>query len=192
MNRRGADRTGPLGGAGMVGLWGASSLIKSIQRGTTTTSGATTGTVTVNQVDMNNSMLLYGGNAGTDTNVNLPEGKQRIDLTNSTTVTGSRNSTSGSATYCPFDLIEFRPGVIKSIQRGSVAITSTNTDVTITAVDMSKSVCLFHGQSVNGVFVWTAAQGELQAALTSATNVRFTIYNAGTSATGSWEVVEFF
>jgi len=146
----------------------------------------------VNAVNMNNSMLLYGGNAGTDTNVNLPEGKQRIDLTNSTTVTGSRGSTSASGTYCPFDLIEFNPGVIKSIQRGSVGITSINTDVTITAVDMNKSVCLFHGQSVVGIFIWTAAQGELVAALTSATNVRFTILNAGTSATGSWEVVEFF
>lgn len=53
--------TAVLGGAGMVSLWGASSLIASVQSGTITLNASPNGTATITAVNTANSVIVFGG-----------------------------------------------------------------------------------------------------------------------------------
>ena len=177
---------------GMVSLWGASSLIKSIQRGSVVSAaGTVTGTATITAVNLANAVLVWLGAKSTDTNADQRYGMCDIALTNATTVTITRGGNNGDTT-ASFEVIEFAPGVVKSVQSGRVAISGNPTNVTVTAVDMAKSQLFFLGASAAGAFVWTGAQGEVSVALTTTTNVAFSLVNTGVSHTGSWFLVEFF
>ena len=58
-HRRLGAGTGPLGGSGMVGLWGASSIIDNIQYGTIAINGvSTSSTATITSVDLSRSVLI--------------------------------------------------------------------------------------------------------------------------------------
>ena len=79
---------------------------------------------------------------------------------------------------------------IKSIQRGSVAISSTSViNVPITSVDLTKSIVLFTHQvptsttDVSNTFV--------TAELTTSTNIAFTRGGTGNGGTIKWEVIEY-
>lgn len=129
---------GPLGSAGMVGLWNASSLIKSIQSGAASWSAAYTTTATISSVDVNNTYIACVGmtNGGVDDQGMFA----RPTLTNSTTITfTSNNNGPNGKTYYWF-AIEYMPGVVKSIQQGSMNFSSTGTPTaTISSVRVGKA-----------------------------------------------------
>lgn len=138
---------GPLGGAGMVGSWNASSLIASVQRGTFSfgTSDTTINT-TINPVDASRAIAIFTGttNGGVDAQGLLP----RIQLTSNTNVQAVRGYQDGSnGATAPWQVIEFIPGVIKSIQISNIYYISGSTTATITAVNTSKSVVMSTGYS---------------------------------------------
>lgn len=150
MNRRGADRTGPLGGSGLVGMWGASSLIKSIQYGTISMSGSS-GTAAITAVDTANSFVLLNGRSS---NWSGGSGAQyfdtQVELTNSTTVTAYRITSGGITVVAAFVVVELMPGVARSIQSGLITIgTGTTNTATVTSVNTAKAWMIWTGNRAN-------------------------------------------
>jgi hypothetical protein len=91
----------------MLGIWSSkpSSPIKSIQRGTISIAGAnTSNTATITAVDTAKTMLNWLGHTA-DGDIGLRVLMQLV-LTNSTTVTATRQYNSG-ATVISFEAIEF-------------------------------------------------------------------------------------
>lgn len=189
--RRQRTFIGPQGMAGMVGLWGASSLIKSIQRGTISiTSGATSNTATIAAVDPNNTRIVFlntippsGG--GTETNA------CRVALTNSTTVTAFVNSTGASDRIVGYEVIEYLPGVIKSVQRGTLATSAAASGTaTITAVDMNKATLDHLGYTMT-TSANVSTDGWFKLILTDSTTVTGNGLSAYTRTAG-YQVIEWF
>ena len=80
--------------------------IKSIQRGTITLSSTLTATATISSVNVNKSMLNFLGCVdGTTSTTN--SGFARIELTNATTITATRNTSTFGASVVAYEVIEF-------------------------------------------------------------------------------------
>src|SRR5688572_13018200 len=116
----------------------APSLVKSVQRGTIVLSTTNTG-ATINAVNLSNAMLFasyqdLGGINAADRNA------VRVELTNATTVSALYGAVSGNSANVSWEVIEFVPGLFRSIQRGTATTgAGTTTTATITAVNMAKT-----------------------------------------------------
>ena len=168
------------------------SLIKSVQAGTIVISGAASATATITAVVPANAIVLYLGashTSGAETGGHRT--MVRVALTNATTVTGTVGAAS-SNTVLSYVVVEFWPGVIKSIQAGtiSLATTTVSATATITAVTTAKSALFPVGWSNNlDPFL---AESICRVALTNATTVTATkVGITGTDVAG-YQVVEFF
>lgn len=181
---------GPAGAQGLSALRGASSVIKSIQRGTIAMN-TTSDTATIAAVDVANTRLRFLGFNDNNAADNIPDASIRIALTNATTVTATRASSGASNPIVSYEVIEYFPGVIKSIQRGSIAILSAATaTATIEPVNTAKSEIDYLGVQ----FPTTATQREwAYLTLTNGTTVTGTRSSAaGTTTTVGFQVVEWF
>jgi hypothetical protein len=185
---------GPLGGGGLVGLWGASGLIASVQYGTIAIGGAgTSGTATITAVNTANAVLVdlrqsNNWSGGTDPQYVSTS----LALTNSTTVTASRYASGGISATAAFAVIEFRPGVLKSVQYGSVSLAAaTSATATITAVNPATTILLSLG--ITGDPTARADYFYSYLTLTNSTTVTATrASGGGTSITHAFAAVEFF
>lgn len=104
-----------------------------------------TDSVTINSVDTTRTILIYSG-VKNDTSTVGGNVLMSYELINPTTVTATRIGNSGNNLSTIY-VIEFLPGIIDSLQTGSITITATNltnTD-TITSVDTTRSIVVFHG-----------------------------------------------
>lgn len=185
---------GPLGSSGVVGRWGASSLIDSVQRGT----GSYASTVTITAVDTSRSVLLYGGNQFSANNDNKQYWFQRASLTNSTTVTFTLTGGAGINT-AGWQVIEFKPGVLKSVQRGTFTLAAGqgSATATITAVNTNKSLLCVLGSSNNDSVTGGYLGGQETTTYTELTNATTVTATRNTAAGAiatvvSYEVWEFF
>ena len=191
--RRERNFIGPAGMGGMVGLWGASSLIRSVQRGTISTT-ATSATATIAAVNTANTVVVFLGMTQTQANVNLAVAIGRVTLTNATTITATLGANAGTAVFS-YEVIEYQPGVIKSVQLGTVAVAgNASATATVTAVDTNKSCTVMLGWSIGTVAAPTADQFAMNTVLTNATTITATraIADAGNSITVGFLLVEFF
>lgn len=177
-------------------MGGASALIKSIQRGTISLSGATSGTATITSVVTANSVVRYLGDSQSDPATDdVTFFASRLALTNATTVTGSSIAGNASNTQIiSYEVVEYFPGVLKSVQRGTVDMTTvTSKTATITSVDTTKSTVDHLGFNSN----WpaTPAYGSVTRArwaLTNATTVTATVGNASNASCSlGYQVAEF-
>ena len=153
-------------------------------------SGVATGTTTISSVNLSQAMIMFGGFRSNAFQADLP----RLTLTNSTTLTATRNNTPANTCALRFNVVEFNINFIRSIQRGE-SLKGTSTDpfnVTISSVNRAKAFSNFLAWSTdNGaanVDYTTATQS-----LTSSTNLQFDCNGTSGSVTTtySWEVVEF-
>lgn len=167
------------------------SLVKSVQRGTIAITGATSNTATITSVDTANTRLrLIGriyddGGAGTGTNAQY---LVRIALTNATTVTASVNTSPGGSTCTvSFEVVEYVPGVVKSVQRGTVTIGAGT--ATINAVNVSKAELDHLGLTDNAAALTSG--GDTRLTLTNATTVTVAAGVTSAQVTG-YQVVEFY
>lgn len=164
------------------------SLIKSIQRGTITIpGGSTTNGATITAVVTANSALYWLGNSlNTAGQVDSAQFMARLALTNATTVTATRGGTTEDVTVS-FEVVEYWPGVLRSVQRGTVAV---GTPATITSVTTAKSLLTYLGcvgaTTTGGE--WGAQEPKL--VLTNATTVTASA-TSGTDVCG-YQVVEFY
>lgn len=161
--------------------------LQNISAAFSSTTSATNDT-TITAIATANSAIAYGGvkcNSSTFSN-NQNYGQ----ITSTTNVRWTRSGTS-SATITPFyAVIEFIPGVLKSLQRGGISVASaTSNTATISAVDTSKAIVSYTGQTATATApreVW----GNIT--LTNSTTVTAAKNTAGTTTSViGYEVWEF-
>lgn len=152
-------------------------------------SGDTSKTVTISSVDTSRSLVLLDGwHVGSNTDFRLCY--SRLDLTNGTTVTATRN-TSGVALTVRGVVIQFAPGKVSSIQTGTITLssgTSSNT-ATISSVTTSRAVAIYMGNITSGTIISRAA---CTAELTNSTTITAARGDGSSStATVGYTVIEF-
>lgn len=169
--------------AGFASLAGASSFIASSQRGTINLAAATSNTATINTVRTDCAVVAWGGTSTAASSVDA--GWARVTLTNATTVTVNVNTAANA--NVTYHVLEFRPGVVRSIQSGTIG---NSTTASITEVDPAKSWLIFRGWTVN---VTTDERSQQRFILTNGTTVTATTVGAGggETTTGAYTVVEF-
>jgi len=162
-------------------------LLNSIQQGEISIVGAgiTSGTVTITEVDLDKSLLIFHGSRSCLES--LLYHRARIELTNATTVTAFINTASVHTKYFDFTVLEFSSG-IASIQSGTIAMTNEENTATIDEVDTDKSFVIHLGE-LAGIDDITRVGCTLE--LTNGTTV--TCKNTQTNAlsTVGFMVVEF-
>jgi len=77
---------------------------------------------------------------------------------------------------------------VKKVQRGTTDLSGTSVDITISAVELTRTIVLI--QWTTGAFS-KAASFHVGAALTASTTLRLQRYSSGTTCTVTWEVIEF-
>lgn len=165
-----------------VAQWLQRSLIKSIQRGSITiANGQVTGTGTITSVSTGNTRLIYLGESHGASETNSSRRRSRITLTNATTVTATRSDSGGTETVL-FQVTEYWPGVIRSIQLGTVA----NTTAAINAVDPTKATIDQLG--------WLTAQtdGDCGASVTLTDATTVTGVAQGSGTTSGYQVIWWY
>lgn len=178
------------GHSAIVSQWKQRGFIKSVQRGTITiTTPALSNTATIAAVDTGNARLILLGASNNDTGVHPGSIGIRIAFTNSTTITATKQQDNVDTGVVSFEVIEFVPGIIKSVQRGSITLNgvASNTS-TITAVNTAKSQMDYFGTNLdNADYLWC------RVALTNGTTVTGTRVGAtGNISTVGWQVTEFY
>lgn len=171
---------------------GASSVIKSIQYVTSSilTSNSSRN-VTITAVDTANTILLCMFTAGGGSQPDSTW-KYTAHLSSSTNIQLTRSNSSASAPDpCGIFVVEFQPGVIRSVQSGEKDLgNSASGTVTITSVNTAKSVALYlghRGKATDG----SSNRGAI-VALTDATTVTITIDDSDTNTYVRWMVVDFY
>ena len=190
--RRQRNLLGPQGMGGMVSLWGASSLIKSVQRGTFDLGApaVTSGTATIAAVDLANSIITHTGKDYGGSSATVYEIVTRLELTNTTTVTFYINNAIAAGRILGYEVIEFRPGVLKSSQRGTISAAAASATASITEVDVNKSLVFNLGHTSNFT-TYQANTTFVRMALTNGTTV--TEFEGGSiQVTVGYQVAEFF
>lgn len=152
---------------------------------TLTISGATaSNTATITAVDTNKAVVIPQGVRSDSANAGHND--VRLALTDSTTVTGTRDDSTSATTTVVFRVVEERR--IKSIQRGTIAITSSNASntATVTAVDVTKCTIVHLGtDSAN-------ADDRVTLSLTNSTTITATRASTGGTATVGYQLVEYY
>lgn len=164
-----------------VGQWLQRSLIRSIQRGSITiNNGFLIGTATITSVVPERARLIYLGESHGAPEPNSSRRRSRIALTNATTITATRDGNTGTETVL-FEICEFWPGVMRSVQRGTVG----NTTAAITAVTPAKSTIDQLGWSTS------ATDGDCGASVTLTDATTVTGVAQGSSTTSGYQVIEW-
>lgn len=167
--------------------------IQSIQAGTITVNSATaSGTATITAVDTTRSAVLWLGQTTTNASTSPASYQTGTTLTNATTVTATRgNGASTGILTVGYVVVEFRPGVLRSVQQYNYNTSSASSSYTqaINAVDTRNSVIFFGGSYANSTseLVFFAS-----VVLTNSTTVTMT--RNGTTTTSRnhcWAVLEF-
>jgi hypothetical protein len=167
----------------------ASGALKSnVQQFSVTKSTGTSNTQTITTVTAANTMIAWGGNRNNTGGVNVFTCIPYIALTDGSTVTLTSNST--AAFTCNFTIIEFISGVLKSAQRGSVAISASTSGTATpgTAVTAANSVCAFMGETGAGT---TDATTNTRITLTNGTPTITANVTTSSSPTAGYELIEF-
>lgn len=176
----------------MVGLWGANSFIRSIQYGLVRVNASTaTGTATITAINTANAALMYLGMSQdfvTD-NANIDA---HVVLTNSTTVTAARNATGpGNFLDVSFVVVEFVPGIVRSLQSGTITMGGLQTSLTatITAVNAATAMVAY-GHNLESTGDANASYSRVT--LTNSTTVTVNRVSGTAGNTLAYQVVEFF
>lgn len=165
---------------------GGGSNIKGIQRGTTTLgSGLTTTTATISSVNTGNSIAEISFNSDS-TGVSNSNVLTSAELTNSTTLTFTRNSVVGNISIY-WVVTEYF--AVKSKQSGNFSTSSATATATISSVNIAKSRLI--------VTAWTnVGANNLETTifsyeLTNPTTITFKQQGANQKQY-YWQVIEFF
>lgn len=175
-----------------VSQWTQRSLVKAVQTVSIDLNGTLTNTATITAVDLNNTLLFYLGQTSVGNSTN-PSLFAVLVLTNATTVTATCNSNSGSTIPVNGLVLEFMPGVIKSVQRGTITVNSvTSNTATVTAVNVAKAALWMLGFSYATTSIDFATLPKL--ALTNATTITATTGQspAAFNVIASYQLAEFY
>jgi hypothetical protein len=165
-------------GSTVVSQWlrGGSGGIARIQRASITIAGggATSNTATIIAVDVSRTRIVWLGTEDNGAGGNADTVCCRVELTDPTTVTASCNSASAQVRIVSFEVIEYHPGVIRRIQRGTLATSAaTAGTATLTGVDTARTTLDGLGFTTTGAGTGPGTFGGTWV-LTNATTVTFT------------------
>ena len=155
--------------------------IRSIQSGVFATTAASA-TTTVNAVNTLHSSAIFLGINHTETSTgSYAQLLGTVVLTNSTTVTMTRQATTGTITLS-WMLIEFNPQYIASVNQAIVTIATdgTTANATIPAVKTSNCISFFGGTSAASGITTNESYAFAQAYLANSTTVTATRVGSGT------------
>lgn len=183
-----------LGPPPLVTAWTQGTIVKSVQYGTITIGNTSlTGTATITTVVPTNALVFFLGLVHQEAADGISVPFSYLQLTNATTVTATRAIQPGAGAATPvigFCVLEFLPGVIRSIQKGTVTLNAvTSNTATITAVNVAKSILLYGFESSDQNLVTDALA---RITLTNATTVTMTRNNNTGVVVGAFTVVEFY
>lgn len=192
-----ASRLTGAGYTSRVAQWRQGSLIRSIQRATiTVANGALTNTATLSPaVVPGNSRLVHLGN----TSVNGGGGgsgagptELRLTFTDGTTITATRTDTTDDAVVS-FEVIEYWPGVLRSVQRGTIALAgaASNTGALSPALQSTSKATLDY-LGCSGSVAFSADNFLARMVLTNTTTVTYTRIGTNGTLTGGFQVVEWW
>lgn len=164
-----------------------------MQRGLTTiANGASSATAALAEVNLSKSFVLMSYRGAGAINGVESQFMVRGALTNNTTLTFNRVSTSNNVDIA-WEVISLgETGA--AVERGTAATTATgNTTLnqTISAVDLSKAFAYISVQGGTGTNTGNLDELSWTAALTSPTNLRLQRGGSGTHSTINWQVVQF-
>lgn len=175
-----------------VANWGRRGIVKSIQRGTIVLNNVTSNTSTVTAVDPNNAVLHCLGFNGGGASTTLSDFLMAMVLTNGTTITATINTAVAAVHTISYELVEYWPGIIKSLQRGVITSGTSPATATITAVNTVKTLVVYGGATTTGT---PTLQGDVLSVyldLQNSTTVRWTQSNIVGTWTVPYQAVEFY
>ncbi len=181
------------------------SAIKSLQSGSCATTGTgLTCTVSITSVNTSSTVILpLGTLASRQAYIGLGDWRFTMELTNSSTVTCTRNTydSGGLETgTCSFQVVEFQPSLVKSVQRGliSMGVNGSSFNTTISSVNTAKATIFACGIRDNGgTNSGSGAYGGIEGWLPSLTNSSTLNISAALGGSGvvsgsfCWQVLEF-
>ncbi len=170
--------------------------IPEIQAFSVSFAGATSTAATISPVDTSRSVIVMAGISASGTDACMP---LRAELTNATTVTVTRTRSTGTTTVLKGFVLTYPVGIIKSIQRGTISMTSGETSkaATVTSVNTAKSILNHLGNTTNESSSPSLyAPSESTLTLTNATTVtadRGSVTGTAGALTNvtSYELIEF-
>ena len=169
-----------------LGIGGSN--IKSKQSGTVDIAGLTTKDITISAVDLSKSIVrvVFGGNAQAGM---LNSVLVSAWFINSTTIRVYRYTSSSDTTQPIYwEVVEFNN--VKSKQTGELICAAPTTDITISPVNLSKTMLFYYLWSQStGYFINNARLGGY---LTSQTNLQFSGYAPQNNyIVADWQLLEF-
>ncbi len=146
----------------------------------TMASGASSQTVTISEVDVDSTFLLFSARINSNS---IGQASIGGEITNSTTLTFYRAGT-GTDVIIEWQIFYFREGVW--VQHGSTLLNSTSINQSITSVDQTKSFVIANFQNNGSVL---GSDDAIVADLNSSTNINF---RSGSTlgANAYWQVVQ--
>lgn len=169
----------------LAGMRAIDGRIRSVQRGTISIGSATSASATIVAVNTRHAVIRFLG--FTNATFDARDMVGRVELTNSTTVTALRYSTVADSTTVSYEVTHYWPGVIKSIQRGTLT-SGGGVNVTLTAVNLLFTDVDYLGYRFNDASPGTTyIAGYI--ALTTPTNL-FSSNAAGATSDVGYQIVE--
>ena len=168
-------------------IFGAgSSVIKSVQRGQGTFTGATNN-ITITEIDLEKTICRITYHLD---QVAAMTTLVSVALTSTTNLRLERTNGDSGTLTCSWEVIEFYN--VKSLQTGTATLTGTDTNinVTITSVNLEKTFVFVSMRSSSNETNLNSA--EYIAMLTSATNLYIDARTAQNSRYFEWQVIEFY
>ncbi len=155
---------------------------------------ATSNTATITSVDTSKSVIFFGGFTTTHNGNTYREFFPRVELTNGTTVTAYRDTSSASQTVTVRGtVVEFESAAVTSVQAGTINMASSSASgtATISAVTTSRAAVFYLGNT-NTTSTTSPQSVLVRTDLTNSTTVTATRATANTAVlTVGYCVVEF-
>ncbi len=172
---------------------GGTVYVNSTQSGSITIpTGATSATATISSVGTL-AFITFQGFTKSGTGNGADISYVRVELTNATTVTAFRNTSSGTETVIAFwTVIDATSSLVSSVQKGTTTIgagaSSANTG--ISAVTLASAVLSWLG-SINDATTNNIPTAWTGAVISSTTNVQAQRNTSGQSSVVGWNVINF-
>lgn len=158
-------------------------VLKSIQEGLLASWTGNNTTITISAVDTTKAFVKISWRIDN----NEPQYYLvSAQLENSTTVRIQRYSSGGNPVNLRWQVVEFSSGV--TVQRGSRVLNSATENVTISAVDTSKSFPILTLRNIGIIY---SPDDGVEAYISSSTNLQLSAGVAGAWVTMEWQVVEY-
>jgi len=168
--------------------------IQSLQSGMIDLASATSNTATITSVNTSSAALIFLGNRNNNNTTSANQWLCRVALTNATTVTATRGASQAGAQECGFTVLEYLPQFIKSVQAGTISLTSVTTNTaTITSVNTAKAYVAYLGVDTGDTNSPTTPDISMtRVSLQSATSVQAAHFAGSAFAFNvGYQVVEF-